>query len=122
MDSPAALAQAFKYKAAVLKSTLEPYLSPELQLGAMILDSMKPEFLVVGFYEHVVVPHEDRIKAKDADFFLSDASGTDPTLLTLKSAWGKLPEQHRDEVWALLPLLTGISKRYVKIVADGAQA
>ena len=117
MNSPAALSQAFKFKAAALRDIVLPHLPAELKMGMMLLEAMPAEAMTLAFNDHVAVPYSERIKARDADFFLSEQIGTDPTLMTLRAAWGELPEDKQAEVWGLLPLLCGISRKYVSVSA-----
>lgn len=113
MHSPEALSQAFKLKAAALRDVVSPYLPGDLRMGMMLLEAMTPEAMTAAFNDHVAVPYSDRIRARDAAFFMTDdALSADPTLVALKAAWTKLPPQGKEDVWALLPLLCGISKRY----------
>lgn len=115
MDSPEALALAFKFKASALRDIVLPHLPAELRMGMMLLEAMSAESMALAFYEHVAVPYTARIKARDADFFLSDSIGTDPTLMALRAAWAGLPDDKKAEVWSLLPLLCGISNKFVKV-------
>lgn len=117
MNSPAALSQAFKFKAAALRDIVREFLPAELQMGMMLLEAMPADTMTAAFYEHVAVPYNERIKERDAAFFLSDQAGTDPTLMALRAAWADLPEDKQAEVWGLLPLLCGISRKYVSVSA-----
>jgi hypothetical protein len=118
MDSPAALSQAFKIKAAELRDVVYDDLTPNLKTGLSLLEALSPDMMTRMFREHVAV-HSERIKARDADFFLSDATGSDPLIATLKASWPTLDDSKKDQVWAVLPMLCNISKRYVRL-ADGA--
>jgi hypothetical protein len=120
MNSPAALSQAFKFKAAALRDVVLEHLPAELKMGMMLLEAMPADTMTVAFHDHVAVPYSDRIKERDADFFLSDKVGTDPTLMALRAAWGDLPEDKQGEVWALLPLLCGISRKYISVSSGTA--
>ncbi len=119
MDDPAALAQAFKHKAAALRDVVRQHLrSAELRMGLEMLEMMPSDKMAASFYEYVAVPYASKIRAHDAAFFLNESTTPDhPMLTALRSAWGGLPADKQAAVWALLPLLCGLSKRYVDVAA-----
>ena len=115
MNSPVALAQAFKIKAAALRDIVAPYLPGDLRLGMAVLEAMSAEKMTAMYHEHVAQPYSQLIAQKDAAFFLSDAVGTDPILVALRASWADMPEKSHAEVFATLSTLVKISARYVAL-------
>jgi hypothetical protein len=78
------------------------------------MEAMKPEMLCSAFSTHVGQPYVEKIKAKDADFFMNSESlvPNDPTIIALKATWGQLDEDDREDVWALLDQMCSLSATY----------
>ena len=114
LNDPSKLAQAFKQKASELRDIVYDHLPANLKAGLMVLEAMSPDVMTQMFNLHVAI-HGDKIKERDAAFFLSDDVCTDPTLVTLRGCWPKLPEAKKDVIWAILKMLCNISRRYAKL-------
>ena len=113
------IADIFKTKASELREALNPHFTPEIKLVAAFMEAMKPEMLCSAFNTHVRQPYAEKIKAKDADFFLNsdslvEGSKNDPTIVALKATWGQLDEDDRDDVWALLDQMCSLSATYLR--------
>lgn len=120
MNSPVALAQAFKIKAASLRDIVAPYLPTELRMGMVVLEAMPAERMVSMFHTHVATPYSASISAKDTAFFLSDAVGTDPILVALRATWADMPEKTHEEIWGIMHTLDQVSRRFVKVTSTRA--
>lgn len=117
MNDPVAMSFAFKHKAMELRDIVAEHLPTELRVGMALLEAMSPAAMTTAFAEQVAC-YSPQIKEHDADFFLSDTVGTDPTLMALRASWHQLPVDKQACVWQVLPMMCNISKRYVKLVTE----
>lgn len=116
LSCPAAVAAAFKVKAAALKEIVLPHLTPEVRLGMLLVEALSPERMATAFHEHVARPYDGHIRERDSQFFMrEDVGGGDPLIFALRASWRGMSADEHAQVWALLPQLCSISERYARV-------
>lgn len=95
---------------------------PAYNAQLLLVKRVNPTIAVREFTTHVV-PIEDIIRARDANYFLAgnpsktlvDAITTDnvePLVQKLKSYWKQMSTENQSVVWSYMLLLVEIAKRY----------
>lgn len=95
---------------------------PAYNAQLLLVKRVNPVIAVREFTTHVV-PIEDIIRARDANYFLAgkpsktlvDAITTDniePVVQKLKSYWRQMSAENQSVVWSYMLLLVEIAKRY----------
>lgn len=82
-----------------------------------MLQKTNPTMIIGTFHEHVVLPFEDKINARDETFIMSYTpanygSDTIDIITKIRGYWETLSPESRDCMWQYIYILKELCKRY----------
>lgn len=104
-------AEAFKRKARELAMKLQDRFPGRLMLASTAVDQISKEMLLNEYIHRVHVPYGDRIRKRDAAFFMTteDIDAPFSMISMLRGLWGDMDSSDHECVWRYLDIFEKIA-------------